>query len=57
MVPTIAGDALVKTASKRTGMGCRRAHAGFLLGRDGVILFRDDVTGERSVGRDGTMIN
>ncbi|KAK4274465.1 hypothetical protein QN277_017677 [Acacia crassicarpa] len=57
MAPAIAGDALVKAATEGTGMVGRRAHTGSFRGRDGVILLRDDMTGDRSVGRDGTVVN
>lgn len=57
LASAIARHALVKAASERTRMGRGGAHTGFLLDRDGVVLLSDDMVGDGSVGRDGTVVN
>lgn len=55
MASIIAPQALVEAASERTWMGRRRAHTGFLL--DGIVLLGDDMIGDRSVGRDRSVVD
>ena len=57
MASVMIAHALVEAASERTRMRRRRAHTGLLLDRNRLILLGDDLVGNRSIGRDRSVID